>query len=52
MTLADQERLDNVTLLEAADPSSMLRQVASAALGSPGRRASSTSSTGMSSRTG
>ena len=31
MTLADQERLDNVTLLEAADPSSMLRQVASAA---------------------
>lgn len=31
MTLAAQERLDNVTLLEAADPSGMLRQVASAA---------------------
>jgi glucose/mannose-6-phosphate isomerase len=31
VTLAAQERLDNVTLLEAADPSGMLRQVASAA---------------------
>ncbi len=31
MTLAAQERLDNVTLLEAADPSGILRQVASAA---------------------
>ena len=31
MTLAAQERLDNVALLEAADPSGMLRQVASSA---------------------
>src|SRR5262245_4993499 len=31
MTLAAAERLDDVALLEAADPSSMLRQVASAA---------------------
>jgi glucose/mannose-6-phosphate isomerase len=31
VTLAAQERLDNVTLLEAADPSGMLRQVASSA---------------------
>ena len=31
MTLAAQERLDNVTLLEAGDPSGMLRQVASSA---------------------
>ena len=31
MTLAAQERLDNVALLEAADPASMLRQVASSA---------------------
>lgn len=31
MTQAAQERLDNVTLLEAGDPSGMLRQVASAA---------------------
>src|SRR5215472_7914538 len=31
VTMAAQERLDNVTLLEAADPSGMLRQVASSA---------------------
>jgi len=31
VTLAAQERLDNVALLEAADPSGMLRQVASSA---------------------
>ena len=31
MTLAAQERLDNVALLEAADPAGMLRQVASSA---------------------
>ena len=31
MTLAAQERLDDVALLEAADPSSILRQVASSA---------------------
>src|SRR5215468_947434 len=31
MTLAAAERLDDVALLEAADPSSLLRQVASAA---------------------
>jgi glucose/mannose-6-phosphate isomerase len=31
VTLEAQERLDNVTLLEAADPSGMLRQVASSA---------------------
>jgi glucose/mannose-6-phosphate isomerase len=31
VTLAARERLDNVTLLEAADPSGMLRQVASSA---------------------
>ena len=31
MTLVAQERLDNVALIEAADPASMLRQVASSA---------------------
>jgi len=31
VTLAAQDRLDDVALLEAADPSSILRQVASAA---------------------